>query len=400
MLELEEAQRRILEVTTALGSESILLSEADGRVLSEKVVSEIDLPPFDNSAVDGYALQAQDLESATQDNLISLRLVGKIPAGESSAFKVNRRECVRIFTGSPLPDGADAVVMQEDTQRESASDRVFISCSAKPWENIRFRGEDVKVGSALAEPGVRLSPAHLSLFGATGKRSVRVSRQPVVALLATGSELREAGDAISGGEIFESNRIGLAALAKRSGAVPRVFPLVPDDLALTKAALQKAFAECDVVVTTGGVSVGELDFVKAAFEDLGGKLEFWKISIKPGKPFVFGRLGEKFLFGLPGNPVSALVTFVLLVAPALLRIQGAANPAPRRYPGVLAETFANPGSRRHFVRVSVDENGNVSSAGIQASHILSSLAKADGLVEVAPQTTLAMGTTVLVQPLD
>ena len=400
MLELEEARRRIFEKIAALPSESILLSEADGRILAENIISQIHLPPFDNSAVDGYAVRANDLKSATQDKPIPLRLVGKIPAGETHSTEIQTGQCIRIFTGSPLPQGADAVVMQEDTQHDSTHVHVHISCSVKPWENIRFRGEDVKIGSTLAEPGTRLSPAHLSLFGAIGQKKVCVGRRPVVALLATGSELREAGQTISGGEIFESNRIGLAALAKRNGAVAKIFPLVPDDLALTKAALQKAFAECDLVVTTGGVSVGELDFVKAAFEALGGELEFWKISMKPGKPFVFGKLGEKFLFGLPGNPVSAHVTFILLVAPALLRIQGANHVSPRLCSAVLAETLINSGSRRHFVRVTIGQNGKVCSAGIQASHILSSLADATGLLEIPPETTLALGTMVSILPLE
>ncbi len=400
MLELEEARRRILEIIPVLPSESIFVSQADGRILAENIISAIDLPPFDNSAVDGYALQSNDLKSATPENLIAVQVVGKIPAGESLSTKVESGQCIRIFTGSPLPDGADAVVMQEDTQHNSPSGYVSISCSVKPWENIRFRGEDIKNGVMIAQSGMRLRPAHLSLLGAIGQKNVRVGRQPVVALLATGSELREAGQTISGGAIFESNRIGLGALAKRNGALPEMFPLIGDDVDQTKLALEKAFAECDVVVTTGGVSVGELDFVKAAFEKLGGKLEFWKISMKPGKPFVFGKLGEKFLFGLPGNPVSAFVTFVLLVAPALLRMQGASNVAPRIYLGVLAETFVNPGQRRHFVRVSADANGNVSSAGIQASHILSSLANANGLVEIPPQTTLIAGATVSILSLE
>ena len=400
MLELEEARRRIMETIPVLPGELVPVSEADGRILVENIVSEMDLPPFDNSAVDGFAVQSSDLKSAAPENLISLQLIGTIPAGESIFEIVDAGQCIRIFTGSPLPNGADAVVMQEDTQHYSPSNDVSVCCSVKPWGNIRFRGEDVKIGVTLAQTGVRLRPGHLSLFGAIGKRNVRVGRRPVVALLATGSELREAGETISGGMIFESNRIGLAALAKRKGAVPRIFPLVRDDLAATKSALEKAFAECDVVVTTGGVSVGELDFVKAALEALGGKLEFWKISMKPGKPFVFGRLGEKFLFGLPGNPVSALVTFTLLVAPALLRMQGATNDSPGTYPGVLAETFVNPGQRRHFVRVLVDANGKVASSGIQASHILSSLANANGLVEIPPKTTLAAGTPVSVLSLD
>ena len=175
-----------------------------------------------------------------------------------------------------------------------------------------------------------------------------------------------------------------------------MFPLVADTHAATHRALEAAFGECDVVVTSGGVSVGEMDFVKAAFAQLGGKLDFWKVAVKPGKPFAFGRLGEKFLFGLPGNPVSAFVTFLLLVRPAIARWQGAVQVALPAHPGVLAEPLSNPGERRHFLRVKVDEAGNVHSAGVQGSHLLGSLAAANGLLEVSPQTTLAAGNTVRV----
>lgn len=401
MLELEEAQRRILETIQILPDESVSLSDADGRFLAETIISQIDLPVFDNSAVDGFAVQAKDLVAATSAAPVSLRLIGKIPAGEIFSGNIVSGQCARIFTGSPLPNGADAVAMQEDTQPDSQNaDHVLFLDSVKPWENIRFRGEDVKAGSILTEVGARLCAGQLCLLGATGFETARVVRQPTIGLLATGSELREPGQLLGPGQIFESNRVGLAALTRRSGAIPKIFPLVADTLEATTAALEKAFAECDAVVTTGGVSVGELDFVKAAFENLGGKLDFWKVSLKPGKPFAFGRLDKKFLFGLPGNPVSALVTFILFVGPALARMQGAKNLSWPACTGTLAEPLENRGNRRHFVRVSVDDKGRVSSTGTQASHILSSLAKANGLVEVPPNTTLAARTTVLILRLD
>jgi molybdopterin molybdotransferase len=188
----------------------------------------------------------------------------------------------------------------------------------------------------------------------------------------------------------------LAALIRRAGAVPKVYPLVPDALAGTSLALADAFHECDAVVTSGGVSVGEMDFLKRAFEQIGGSLEFWKVAIKPGRPFAFGRLRGKLLFGLPGNPVSALVTFLLLVRPALLRWQGATDVSLPAHPGVLAEPLVNHGERRHFIRVKADSAGMVRSTGIQASHVLSSVAAADGLVDVPADTTLAAGSQVTV----
>ena len=248
----------------------------------------------------------------------------------------------------------------------------------------------------LAEAGEVLSPGRIGLLAAAGVGRLRVGRQPVVGLLATGSELTEPGQPLAAGRIYESNRTALAALIQRTGAVPKPFPLVTDVLNETSLALAAALNQCDAVVTTGGVSVGEFDLVKRAFEQIGGELAFWKVAIKPGRPFVFGRLREKLLFGLPGNPVSALVTFLLLVRPALLRWQGATDVSLPSHPGVLVEPLANQGERRHFMRVRVDPTGKTQSAGIQASHVLSSLAAANGLVDVPPHTTLVAGSNVTV----
>jgi molybdopterin molybdotransferase len=234
------------------------------------------------------------------------------------------------------------------------------------------------------------------VLAATGIAQANVARRPRVGLLPTGSELQEPGEVLSPGQIYESNRAGLQPLVVRAGGIAKRFGIVPDTLAATNAALRDAFDESDLIVTCGGVSVGEMDFVKAAFEELGGELQFWKVAIKPGRPFVFGRREGKFLFGLPGNPVSAFVTFVLLVRPALLRWQGAKEVSLPSHTGVLAETLSNTGARRHFVRVQVDRSGTVRSAGIQASHMLGSLAAANGLVDVPPETTLQAGTNVTV----
>ena len=397
MLELESAQQKILDAVQPLPAELISLNAAADRILAGKILSPVDLPPFDNSAMDGYAVRAEDLILTSADAPVSLRLNGRIPAGEIFSGSVERGTCVRIFTGSPLPRGADAVVMQEDTRSDPANAATILFLDkVRPWENTRLRGEDVKKDSALAEAGEKLTTGRISLLAAAGMAEVRVARRPVVGLLATGSELREPGQPLEPGAIFESNRMGLASFAARAGAIGKSFPIVPDNLDATKAALEKAFDECDVVITSGGVSVGEMDFVKAAFEQLGGQMDFWKVNIKPGKPFVFGRRGTKFLFGLPGNPVSALVTFFLLARPALLRMQGAKEISPPIHFGRLAEPLVNRGDRRHFVRVSVDAAGHVRSAGAQASHILSGLARANGLVDVPPQTNFAADTIVQV----
>jgi molybdopterin molybdotransferase len=391
MLELEQALAQIMAAVPPPVLERVSLADAHGRVLGESVVSALDLPPFDNSAMDGYALRADDVATARSESPVRLRLVGRVPAGEVFAGEVQPGTCVRLFTGSHLPRGADAVVMQEDTRTDpNQAGAIEVLDRAQPWENVRLRGEDLKSGARLAEVGERLTAAHLGLFSAAGVTAVSVGRRPRVALLATGSELREIGDSLGSGQIYESNRIALAALLRDIGGIPHPLPLVTDELGVTRRSLETAFSEHDAVVTSGGVSVGEMDFLKPAFAEAGGDLGFWKVAIRPGRPFVFGRWpGGKLLFGLPGNPVSAFVTFLLLVRPALLRWQGARETALPTHTGILIEPLANPGPRRHFVRVRVNAEGHVSSAGVQASHILSSLAAANGLVEVPPQTTFS-----------
>jgi molybdopterin molybdotransferase len=395
MLEFEEALARLLAAVPAPTRENVSLNEAAGRVLAERILSPLDLPSFDNSAMDGYALRAADVALAKPDSPVSLRLAGKVSAGDTFAGKVTAGTCVRLFTGSPLPPGADAVVMQEETRvQPKAADEVLILTPMEPGENVRLRAEDIKQGSTLAEPGDLLTAGRIGLLATVGLSSVPVGRQPVVGLLATGSELQEPGQPLAPGRIYESNRIALAVVLKRAGAVPVIFPLVTDVLATTSAALAEAFGQCDAVVTSGGVSVGEMDFIKQAFEQMGGELQFWKVAIKPGRPFVFGRYRGKLLFGLPGNPVSAFVTFLLLVRPALLRWQGANDVSLPIHPGVLAEPLVNQGERRHFMRVRLHPSGKVHSAGVQASHIQSSMAAANGLVDVPPNTTLAVGAAV------
>jgi molybdopterin molybdotransferase len=395
MLELEQARERILAALPPLPVEVVPLRAAAGRVLAEPILAPMALPAFDNSAMDGYAVRAEDLKEARPATPTVLALAARIPAGETPVGSLQPGTCVRVFTGSALPPGADAVVMQEDTcPAPHQPDHVAFPESIPPWENVRFQGEDVKGGTELFQAGERLNAGRVGLLAALGFKNVKVSKQPRIGVLATGNELLEADEPLAPGKIYESNRVTLAILLARFGAVPRTFPLVADSLAATCLALENAFAECDAVVTSGGVSVGEFDWVRSAFTQIGGHVEFWQVAVKPGKPFVFGRWREKFLFGLPGNPVSALVTFLLLVQPALFRWQGATQVTLPTHPGVLVEPLTNHGDRRHFVRVTVDAQGQVRSAGVQASHVLSSLAKANGLVDVAPDATLPAGTTV------
>jgi molybdopterin molybdotransferase len=343
--------------------------------------------------MDGYALRAADVANASTTSTVTLRVIGKIAAGENFTGELQPGTCVRLFTGSVLPRGADAVVMQEDTKAYDDG-TVAVFDKVTPWENVRFRGEDVKQGNVIIHLGEHLTATRVSLLAALGIKTIAVARRPIVALLATGSELREAGQTLEGTAIYESNRAGLSALATLAGAIPITYPLIPDNLNATASALSKAFEASDVVVTSGGVSVGEFDYVKSAFDQLGGQLNFWKVSVRPGKPFVFGQLHGKFFFGLPGNPVSALVTFCLFVWPALLRMQYAKSCVPPTQLVKLAQTLINRGDRRHFMRVIIDEKGEAHSAGAQASHVLSSAARANGLVDVPASSSIAEGTIV------
>lgn len=397
MIELEDAVQRVLAAMPMATSESVALADAHGRVLSQRLVAALDLPAFDNSAMDGYAVRAAAVAGAKPDSPVALRLCGRVPAGEAFASEILAGECVRLFTGSPLPRSADAVAMQEDTRVDPVDPgRVLICDTLKPGENVRPRGTDVKRGAVIAEAGQVITVGSISLLGALGFAEVSMGRRPRVGLLATGSELREAGESLAPGQIYESNRLMLAELVRQAGGLPSIFPLVPDSADATRRALETGFAGNDIVVTSGGVSVGEMDFVKAEFEKLGGALQFWKVAMRPGKPFVFGRWREKFLFGLPGNPVSAFVTFLLLARPALRRWQGAVEVTLPHHFATLGEPLANPGERRHFMRVRCDAGSKVFSAGAQASHTLSSLAAADGLVDVPPRTTLQAGEQVAV----
>lgn len=396
MISLEEAKERVLALLKPLAAERLPLSEALGRFASAEPSSAIDLPRFDNSAMDGYAVHSSALRTASSDSPVVLRCTAKVAAGES-ASSMNERSCVRLFTGSPLPAGADAVVMQEDVSvLGNDANEIRFTEPVKPFENVRLRGEDVRNGAPLVRPGEKLTATRIGLLAATGCEQLAVHQTSSITLLPTGSELREPGEPLAPGEIYESNRTLLQALLSPLGARVIKQPPIKDDLATTVAALERAFAASDAVISTGGVSVGEFDFVKEAFQRLGGTLDLWKIAIRPGKPFMFGRYGEKILFGLPGNPVSAFVTFLVLVRPAILKLHGASNLDLPTVPGELTESVRNPGDRRHFLRVRW-QAGKVSPAGPQKSHMLGGLAGANGLVDVPPGAEWASGSPVTVQ---
>ena len=397
MLSLEEAVERSLAAAPLLGSEIVPLADAGGRFVASPMKAGVSLPGFDNSAMDGYAARSADLNGATTESPVELSCIGVIPAGAHPVDKVGEGTCMRIFTGSPIPRGADAVIMQEDCSTPGNDHTVRCNDSIKPWENIRLKGEDVREGDPLITAGMRITAGTIGLLAATGHHSVEVGLRPKVGLVATGSELVEPPGELQPGEIYESNRDMLVSLVDKANGLPTPYPIVPDMLEDTMTTLEQAFADNDAVLTCGGVSVGDHDHVKPAIEQLGGSLDFWKVAVKPGKPFVLGQVGGKPVFGMPGNPVSALVTYLLLVRPALLNMQGAAEWRLAKRPGCLVDELANKGDRRHFVRVTIDDHGLVRSVGGQHSHMLGSLAKANGLVDLPPGTRLAKGDPVNVQ---
>jgi len=391
--ELEDVRDELLAGLKPIGIEVRSLAEADGYVLAESPLAAIALPPFDNSAMDGYAVRAADVRAVPA----FLKQVGEVAAGGGFGGSVGPGETVRIFTGAPLPNGADAVVMQEDTTLvPGQEDQIQIHDGAKPWENVRFRGEDVRAGAGLLSAGRVLDPAALALLAATGTAHVSVYRRPRVSVLVTGSELTAVGGPLLPGQIFESNSLMLSALIRRAGGEPRTRLPVSDDPQIIREALESAAAESDLILTAGGASVGKHDLIRQILVELGGTVDDWRLALKPGKPFFRGTLGKCPLLGVPGNPVSAFVTTVLLVLPALRRLQGVLQVLPPTTSAVLAEPLANPDGRRHFVRVFTSGDGSVRASGPQASHRLASLAAADGLVDVPPRATLPEGAMVRV----
>lgn len=389
MITLEAGRERILSSVCALGAERVDMARARNRVLAEEVVAAGPLPAFDSSAMDGYAVRCADAVRGAR-----LSVVGVAPAGCLFPNRIGPGQCVRIFTGSPLPDGTDAVVMQEDVRPIDSGKAIEIADVPKPWEHVRFLGEDVRVGDAVLPIGHRLAPQSLGLLAALGEGTVKVVRRPRVIIVPNGSELVSPDCERQPAQVYESNSPMLAALVESQGCSVDVMRPPRDNLAEVQQSLRAAFELADVVITVGGASVGDLDLIRPALQNLGGKTDFWKLAIKPGKPFLFGTLEGKPLLGLPGNPVSAFVTCVLLVLPALRKLAGDQSPALRVTHETLGEELANSESRRHFFRVRTDAAGVVRVSGSQASHLMRGLALSDGLVDVAPGTSLATGTQV------
>jgi molybdopterin molybdotransferase len=406
---LDEALATLLQkARPALPAESVATFDADGRVLAQDVVSALTVPPRDNSSMDGYAVRVADCAAPGA----FLEVAQRIPAGAVGAPLI-AGTAARIFTGAQIPEGADAVVMQEDTQalpQDGGLGAVRIQIVPAPGQWIRRAGEDVAAGDVVLRKGERLSPAALGLAASVGFDRLQVARRPRVALLSTGDELVMPGEvapeAMKPGAIYNSNRFFMRALLRRLGCDVEDLGIVPDKREATIAALRGAAETNDLIISTGGVSVGEEDHIKAAVQAL-GELQLWSLSMKPGKPFAYGSIprsggdaiGRCHVTGLPGNPVSSLLTFLLLVRPFLLTLQGAARVAPE--PVQMRADFDWPRAdkRREFLRARRNAAGGLDLFANQSSGVLTSMVWGDGVVDNPPGQTITAGDTVNFIPL-
>ncbi len=394
LMRTDEALDLLAEKTVVVTEpESLALGESLGRILAEDIRANHDVPPADNSAVDGYAVHFDDL---SPDAETRLPLAGRITAGHPSEAAAPRGRAVRIFTGAQMPPGPDTVMMQEDCREEDG--QVVLRPGIKRGANRRLRGEDIEAGRTVLRRGTRLRPQDLGQAAATGRHEVRVHARLRVALFSTGDELREPGTAVEPGAIYDSNRFTLAGLLAGLGCRVQDLGILEDRAEVVEAALAGAAGGHDLIVTSGGVSVGEEDHVKQAVEKL-GHLHLWRLAIKPGRPIAFGQVGQVPFVGLPGNPVAVMVTFMNVVRPLILRLMGATEVAPRRFPVQAAFGHRKKAARREWLRVRLEpaEGGGWLAHKFprEGAGILSSMVESDGLVELPEDVTeLRPGTTV------
>ncbi len=393
MISEEEAREKILTQVHSLPSRRVSLLEALDRFAAEDLTARMALPIFDNSAMDGYAVVSDGCAPGDR-----LKVSGEQPAGRDRRLSVQCGQAARIFTGAPMPEGADAVIMQEDVVLEG--DEIVLQTAVEAGEFVRRRGGDIAEGQRMITKGDRVTPQKIALLAAQGVGTMVVGGRVSVALISTGDELAPPEAKLAPGQIYESNSLLLHALLQKCGAGVASTVHCVDRADQIEAAVRTGTA-CDVMIITGGVSVGARDFVKEAIGAAGGVLDLWRVSVKPGKPFLFGRAGACSIFGLPGNPVSAFVTFLLFVRPALLRLMGAGDDAlglPQREARIEAE-LANDGERPHYLRGSL-RGGVFHPKGRQESHALFGLSRADALCRLHPGEKLARGATVTISTWD
>jgi molybdopterin molybdotransferase len=393
MITEEQALARILEKVLPLSPRKVPLLESRDQFAANDLSARVALPRFDNSAMDGYAVVAAACAEGKPQ-----RLIGEQPAGMDRGLRITAGETVRVFTGAPIPEGVDAVVMQEDVRVEGAD--VFVNTKVEPGEFVRWRGCDLSEGQKIVEAGTRIRSQTLALLASQGFAEVEVGGAVRAAIVSTGDELVAPGWTLGAGQIFESNSPLVHGLVEKSGATVAHVRHCPDDAGSIERALRDGL-QFEVVIVLGGVSVGARDLVKPALNAIGAETDLWRVAVKPGKPFLFGRAGRSAIFGLPGNPVSAFVTFLLFVRPAILRLMGAREDQlllPRTN-ATLSGDVNNDGDRPHYVRGQIAE-GKFNAIGRQESHALYGLSRANALLRVPPEERLRSGDTVSVIPLD
>lgn len=401
MISVEEALERILSRVTALGDERVALPQALHRVLAEEVESPLDMPPWPASSMDGYALRSEDTHAAVAAAPVRLAVAGRVPAGGVAERALRAGEAFRIFTGAPLPEGADSVVPQEDVTAEGGV--LLVPRPVREGDFVRPRGEDMKRGDRVLDRGRVLSAADVGLLATVGHARVSVIRRPRVGILSTGDELVDLGGTIGPGQIPNSNSYSLIAQVIEAGAVPVSLGIAGDRRDEIEARLQWGLG-CDLVMSSAGVSVGEHDFVKDALARLGAEQHLWLVDMRPGKPIAFSTIpqegkGALALFALPGNPVSAMVTFELFVRPAILRMAGHARLHRPTISARALDPIANRDRRRGYLRVTLtpsDDGYGARLTGTQSSGVLRSMVAADGLAIVAGETTISPGQPVKV----
>jgi len=389
----DEARTHILKSVEPLSPRRVPLAQALEHFAARDAFARLPLPVFDNSAMDGYAVVAGSCRTGQ-----SQRVVGEQPAGVDRKLRIAPGEAARIFTGAPIPEGADAVVMQEDVRRDGSE--IFINTDVEQGEFMRRRGSDLSEGQKILSVGEKIRPQTLALLAAQGLAEIQVGGEVRAAIITTGDELVQPSGSLAAGQIYESNSILLRALFDKCGVTIAAVEHCPDDALAIEAALRRSF-EYDLLVIVGGISVGARDLVKPALASVGAQTDLWRVSVKPGKPFLFGRAGQCAIFGLPGNPVSAFVTFLLFVRPAILRMMGASEEeiSLPTYEAQLAEEVQNRGDRPHYMRGRL-ERGTFTPVGRQESHAVYGLSRANALLHVAPGEVFPRGATVPVIALD
>ncbi|MBD29997.1 MAG: hypothetical protein CL453_03385 [Acidimicrobiaceae bacterium] len=397
MIPLKDAQSYVMESMKTLESENVHLLEGRNRFITEPIMSTESIPPFDNTAVDGYAVKAIDTKSAAQETPVSLKVLETIAAGKPPTFSIQSGECSKIMTGAPIPDGADAVVMVEWTEQQDSESVVAIKKEISEGQHIRRSGEDLEPGDLVISEGTSLNAAHLGLLASLGIYQVAAIRTPTVGIFSTGDELIEGPQQLKPGQIRDSNRFSLLALLERDGFQTIDFGLIPDNETAIEETIKKAQDSCDALITTGGVSMGDFDYVKIALNRL-GEMRWMQVAIKPAKPLAFGIVNELPVFGLPGNPVSSMVSYELFARPALKKMSGDNKPFRTFFEGEAAQDFKRkPDGKTHFFRVSVDVAEGapkIHSAGHQGSHQLTGMAGANALAILPDGNGVTRGSTL------